>query len=364
MHSLDLRPDRSFLELPMKLLYSGLCELYDSFDKVVPWHQQGMSCHIRVHGHSPLTILQWVRWHSDQGHTFQDHSLEVHDAVDFYWLFTWWLSSVRSSHLSRYKRISCESHVYSPKNQTQNPDWQVTLEQLQDIPEVMIQRWQMVVMYGALMEEMVSFLGSRIELNRSYHPWLPTAAECKVLHGWLYMFFRPEGTWYFCDCGMHNCWHTYADSSDLSLLVSSQGSGVPDVQYACVHLLCFFMPFLSRGGCSLYAEYRVMDDLSSSLVSSDVRLPFHTCRQPVSSWTLDFGTSYMSNVPGHGFTKIWFHSNQWKPVQRSNLQLSHTDWIVQETDFLPPCPDSQPVCLLSFLPSLPTSLFSFFLIQC
>lgn len=177
MHSLDLRPDRSFLELPMKLLYSGLCEFYDSFDKVVPWHQQGMSWHIRVHGHTPLTTLQWVRSHSDQGHTFQDHALEVHDAVDFYWLLTWWLSSVRSSHLSRYKRISCESHVYSPKNQNQNPDWQVTPEQLQDISEVMIQRWQMVVMYGALMEEMVSFLESRIELI-----WTEaTTHDCQLL---------------------------------------------------------------------------------------------------------------------------------------------------------------------------------------
>lgn len=42
----------------------GLREFCDSFNEVTSWHQPGMSWHVRVHGHIPLTTLQCARWHS------------------------------------------------------------------------------------------------------------------------------------------------------------------------------------------------------------------------------------------------------------------------------------------------------------
>lgn len=238
----------------------GLREFCDSFNEVTPWYQLGMSWQVRVHGHIPLTVCHCrMSDNIQQGHPLQNHVLEAPDVVDSWWFFTW-LSTATSSHLSGNKRISCESQVHKKKKKTRTTGWQVTLEQLQlqHTPEVVVWTWQMAVYYFTL----CSFKGNsifpraenRTELNRSCLPWWPAAAaayvKCYVVDD---VFFTPDAF----VTGACTTIGTHMLGPQSSLLVSSQGSGAPDVQYACVHLLCFFTSFISRGGLRWCAEYSI-----------------------------------------------------------------------------------------------------------
>lgn len=166
-------------------------------------------------------------------HPFQDSIIEGHGAVDLCWLLTW--SIVKCQDFSSVKSI--KGSAVSPMFTQRNKDkacrfWPVTLEELPNIPQVTVWRWQVIVWTCTNQ--------NRTDLNRSSHRCLPAAAAV-MYKSYCVLDASETGTCMTVD--VHN-----ADSPGLSPLVSSQGWGVYVVHHACIHLLCFFYALFIKGG--------------------------------------------------------------------------------------------------------------------
>lgn len=212
-------------------------------------------------------------------HPFQDSIIEGHGAVDLCWLLTW--SIVKCQDFSSVKSI--KGSAVSPMFTQRNKDkacrfWPVTLEELPNIPQATVWRWQVIV--WTRMNQ------NRTELNRSSHRCLPAAAASMyksycVLDAWLLMciMLTPQDflPWLAVKVEVYTLFTTPV--------------------FTCSVFLC---PFYQR---RLRMERRMTLAVLYSLLI-DFRMPFEAQRRLVSSWTLEFGTSDVSNTPGHGCTRM------------------------------------------------------------